>query len=71
MNESPAIQWATQFFIVLVFIVNVFITIVFGQCLFWETIKANSAEPPPNRFQWSKARNCGCKQLADYFRRKG
>ena len=68
MNESSVMNQATQFFILIIFLVNVFITIVFGQCLFFETMKANSAEPPPNVFQWSKARDCGCKQLADYFR---
>jgi hypothetical protein len=66
---SESLKRVTQSFIVLVVLLNLFIVMVFGNCLFWETIKANSATPPPNTFQWSKARACGCKQMADYFRR--
>ena len=59
---------ATQLFIVVVFLINLFIVMVFGQCLFWETVKANSAiTPSPNVFQWAKARQCGCRQFADYM----
>lgn len=60
---------ATRAFIVFVVLLNLFIVMVFGNCLFWETVNANSVTPPPNEFQWSKARVCGCRQMADYFRR--
>ena len=55
-------------FIVFVVIMNLLIVLVFGNCLILETIHANSSQtPPPNVFQWSKARACGCKQFADYI----
>jgi hypothetical protein len=59
---------ATEAFIVFVVMLNLFIVFVFGNCLLWETVNANSATPPPNTFQWSKARVCGCRKMADYFR---
>ena len=66
MDESSVTERATGFFVCVVFLTGLFVFIVFAQCLFWETVKANGANPPPNVFQWSKARVCGCEQMADY-----
>ena len=66
MARSPELNQVTSFFVCFIFLMGLFVFIVFGQCLFWETVKANGANPPPNVFQWSKARVCGCEQMAEY-----
>jgi hypothetical protein len=44
-----------------------FLFIVFLNCVFWETVRANSyINPPPQKFQWEAGKECSCGVLRAY-----
>jgi len=69
MNESPVMDQVTHFLLGSIFLISTFLILVFGNCLFLETLKANGAKPPPNVFQWQPAKACTCDVLASYVGR--
>lgn len=50
-----------------VFLTSALIAIIYFNCLFCETVKANSANPPPHKFQWSAACDC-TERVLKYYR---
>jgi len=43
-----------------------FLFLVFANCTFWETIKANGRINPPHKFQWEAGKECSCGVLRTY-----
>ena len=66
LGTPDRLMAASHVFIGVIFCINMFIVLVFANCLFWETVKANSAGSPENVFQWSRAGECFCETFAEY-----